>query len=932
MKDYKETLNLPKTDFPMKANLSVREPKQLAFWQDIALYQKIRDKAAGLPKFVLHDGPPYANGPIHMGTALNKILKDIIVKSKTLSGFDAPYVPGWDCHGLPIELNVEKKKGKAGVKLSHREFRQACRDYAKTQVERQKSDFQRLGVMGEWDNPYLTLNPRYEANAVRALAKMVEKGHLQRGQKPVHWCTACGSALAEAEVEYQEKTSPSIDVAFSVTDKAGLCKVFGAPVPDVDVSLPIWTTTPWTLPANEAIAVHPELTYLLVKADDRYLVIAEALLVTFMERLAVTSYEKLGQVSGAQLEHVKAQHPFMPRVVPVILGDHVTTETGTGLVHTAPAHGPDDYLIAARYHLPVQNPVNAASCFNSDVPVVAGMHVFKANQPVIDTLASSGHLLHQTELTHSYPHCWRHKTPLIFRATSQWFISMDQNGLREMALKAIPEVKWMPGWGEARIRTMIENRPDWCISRQRAWGIPIALFIHKETSALHPDTLQVMEKAADLIEKEGIDGWYECDPSDLLGAEADQYEKVTDVLDVWFDSGVTHACVLDVRPELTVPADIYLEGSDQHRGWFQSSLLTSLATRDAPPYRSVLTHGYVVDGKGHKMSKSLGNTISPADIVKQLGADVLRLWAASTDHTGDINVSDEILKRVSDAYRRIRNTMRFVLSNLSDFDPAVDSVKPDELLALDAWVIAKTKALQSQIIEAFDQYHFQSMYQMIHHFCSIDLGGFYLDIIKDRQYTAQKQGLPRRSAQTAMYYVIEAMVRWLAPILSFTAEEVWQHMPGEREESVFLSQWFDGFPDLLQVDMAYWDWVIRLREDVNKVLETYRADGKIGSALDANVTLFADGSAYEKLLSLGDELRFVLITSDATIQPAAQKNGAIQAGQVDDVWIDISISDNEKCIRCWQRRASVGQSETDAQLCERCIANVYESGELREIA
>lgn len=923
MTDYKDTLNLPKTDFPMKADLSVREPKMLAHWQSINLYGLIREQNAQLPKFILHDGPPYANANIHMGTAINKTLKDIVIKSKTLSGFDAPYVPGWDCHGLPIELNVEKKHGKVGDKFTAREFRQACRDYATTQVACQKADFERLGVLGDWANPYLTMHQTYEADAVRALAKMVKNGHLHRGQKPVHWCTACGSALAEAEVEYKDKISPAIDVAFDIIDAAKCTAIFSLTQINTPISIVIWTTTPWTLPGNEAISVHPEFTYVLVETASRCFILAEALAENAMTRYGIMDYKIVGKVSGAQLENLLCQHPFLDRQVPIILGEHVTVEAGTGCVHTAPAHGQDDYVIGAKYNLPMINPVNAQSCLIDTVPYFAGLHVFKANQPIIELLQKTGHLLHHVELSHSYPHCWRHKTPLIFRATPQWFISMSQNHLRDNVLKAIPGVQWIPGWGEQRIFKMIEARPDWCISRQRAWGIPITLLVHKNSGELHPNTLAVMEKAAQMIEQHGIDAWHDCDISTLI-SDANDYDKITDVLDVWFDSGVSHECVLEKRPELRVPADLYLEGSDQHRGWFHTSILTAVAMREGAPYKSVLTHGYVVDAQGRKMSKSVGNTISPADIVKSFGADVLRLWAMSTDYTDDISVSDEILKRCSDAYRRIRNTMRFLLSNLSDFNPETDCVAPNQLVALDAWLIQRVQALQAEIISAFDTYQFSSIYHLIHNFCSVELGSFYLDVIKDRQYTAATTGVARRSSQTALYYLCEAMVRWLAPIVSFTAEEIWQHMPGKRNQSVFLNRWFTDFPEIIETKHFDWTWLMQVRNEVNKALESYRADGKIGSALDAEIVLHADESAYEKLSALQQELRFLLITSDASVI----KTNVAGEG----VTIEIRISEHAKCVRCWQRRPDVNTDAAHAGLCVRCVENSAGSGETRLFA
>ena len=937
MSNYKDTLNLPETDFPMKANLAQREPEILAFWQRADLYHSLRKQSKGRPQFILHDGPPYANGPIHLGTSLNKTLKDIVVKSKTLSGFDVPYVPGWDCHGLPIELNVEKKMGKPGRKVSIKAFRHACRKFAESQVDRQRHDFKRLGVIGDWDNPYLTMDYAYEAGTIRSLAKMIENGHLHRGQKPVHWCTDCASALAEAEVEYQNKTSPAIDVAFEVISTKAILSAFHCDKIIDAIVVPIWTTTPWTLPANEAVCVNPKLDYVLVSCqfDKRQwvLVIAKALIDEVMPRYQVSDYQILAESKGKALEHIQLQHPYLDRVVPIILGDHVTTDTGTGNVHTAPAHGQDDYVVGERYRLPMDNPVDARSCFVEGTPLVAGLHVTKANDPIIEAIKTSGHLLHQARLEHSYPHCWRHKTPLIFRATPQWFISMEQKGLRGLGLKAVDQVEWIPAWGENRIYKMVESRPDWCISRQRAWGIPIPLFVDKKTNELHPETIALMNKAADVVEKGGVDAWFDHEATDFIGDEAAHYHKSTDVLDVWFDSGVSHACVLAQRPELSVPADLYLEGSDQHRGWFQTSLLTSIAMRDKAPYKTVLTHGYVVDGKGMKMSKSIGNTVAPSEIIQKYGADILRLWVASSYFIDDIRFSDEIIKRVADAYRRIRNTARFLLSNLYDFDPTNDLVDVKDLVALDFWAIQTTVDFQQRIVEAYEQYRFQSIYQMIHNFCAVEMGSFYLDIIKDRQYTSKTDGIPRRSSQTAMYYILEALVRWLAPILSFTAEEIWQHMLGEREASVFLSTWFDGFPALAQrQEDLDWQWLMQLRDEVNKVLEQHRKAGKIRSALDADVVLYAGDKAYQSLLKLGDELRFLLITSEARVAPFSDKTSAAEKTALNELLVDVIVSDYKKCERCWQRRADVGESSEHPTLCQRCEDNVFGQGEKRRFA
>lgn len=930
--DYKNSLNLPNTDFPMKANLPQREPLMLQHWQDIALYATLQKRNHGRPKFVLHDGPPYANGRPHMGTALNKTLKDMIVKSKLLSGYDAPFVPGWDCHGLPIELNVEKKHGKPGAKLSPKAFRQACREYAAQQVAMQSEDFQRLGILADWQHPYLTMDYRYEADAIRALAKIVAKGHLQRGEKPVYWCTDCGSSLAEAEVEYRDKSSPSIYVRFDAVDPAKLLQIFqiSAAAP---VIVPIWTTTPWTLPANQAVCLHPEITYVLVSLELNhqltYVVVAEDLLGACAQALGWHDYQVHGRVAGRQLEGLRLHHPFIAREVPIILGEHVTVEQGTGNVHTAPAHGQDDYRVSQHYHLPVENPVDSRSCFHEGTPLVGGLHVNKANEPILVHLADSGKLLHQAVIQHSYPHCWRHKTPLIFRATPQWFISMDKQGLRQQALQAIAATRWIPSWGEARIGKMMETRPDWCISRQRTWGIPIPLVLHRTTQALHPRTLELMEDVAKRVAEQGIDAWYDLDLDAWLGAEAADYEKLTDTLDVWFDSGVSQYCVLQQRPELTFPADLYLEGSDQHRGWFQTSLLTSVAIREQAPFRTVLTHGYVVDGKGFKMSKSLGNVMLPADVVKNSGADVLRLWAASTDHTNDVNVSNEILQRSADAYRRIRNTARFLLSNLDGFAPATDCLPLAELVELDRWAVHYTAQLQEKIIDAYERMHFQTVFQLVHNFCSVEMGSFYLDIIKDRLYTAQRGSKARCSAQTALYHMIEALVRWIAPILSFTADEIWQHMPGERGPSVFLDQWYTQLPSPDPTHIGFWLWFMSLRDEVNKVLEQYRHQGLIGSALEAEVQLYVSPELLQRLSYLSAELRFALITSAACLLPLAESPAAAQDTAIEGLRVGVRVLSDTKCVRCWQRRADVGEHHAHVELCSRCVENVVNAGEER---
>lgn len=938
MSDYKNTLNLPSTAFPMKANLAQREPEMLKRWQKNGLYEKIREVSAGRKKFILHDGPPYANGEIHLGHALNKIIKDIIVKSKTMSGFDAPYVPGWDCHGLPIELNVEKKVGKAGAKVTPTVFRQKCREYAQKQVNGQRESFKRLGVLGEWDNPYLTMDFTSEADIIRALGKIAGNGHLEKGFKPVHWCTNCGSALAEAEVEYQDKESPSIDVAFEVVDRDGVVQICGADNIEGPVSLAIWTTTPWTLPANLAVSLHPELDYVLLSFEQdgvsRNVLLAEALHETVMQRLGVENFVVQGRCKGQALEHQLLQHPFYSRQVPVVLGDHVTTDAGTGAVHTAPAHGVDDFNVGQQYGLDVYNPVGSNGVYLPDTELFAGQHVFKANDSVLEVLKESGALLHHETISHSYPHCWRHKTPIIFRATPQWFISMSKGGLQQQSLAAIDEVQWLPSWGRARIESMMTERPDWCISRQRTWGVPIALFIHKETAELHPDTAGLIEAVALRVEEQGIDAWFDLDPADLLGPEAADYEKVTDTLDVWFDSGVTHSSVLDRREQLHSPADIYMEGSDQHRGWFQSSLLTSVAINARAPYRQVLTHGFTVDTEGRKMSKSIGNVIAPKEVINNLGADVLRLWVAATDYRNEMTVSDENFKRTADSYRRIRNTARFMLSNLNSFEPEQHMVASEDMLALDRWVVDAVARLQQEIITAYDAYQFHLIYQKLHNFCVVELGGFYLDVIKDRQYTTQADSLARRSAQTAMYHTIRAMVRWIAPILSFTADELWQHIPGEAEDSVFLGQWYEGLEllaDDTSMGQAYWEKIMAVKTAVNKELETKRKDGALGAALEAEVILYCDQDLSELLLQLGDELRFALITSKAQVQPLSQSRDASET-EVDGLELGVVQSTHDKCVRCWHHREDVGASAEHAELCGRCVVNIDGGGEHREFA
>ncbi|ELI5719999.1 isoleucine--tRNA ligase [Vibrio fluvialis] len=948
MSEYKDTLNLPETGFPMRGDLAKREPEMLERWYKEDLYGAIREAKKGKKSFVLHDGPPYANGDIHIGHALNKILKDIIIKSKTLSGFDAPYIPGWDCHGLPIELMVEKKVGKPGQKVTAAEFREKCREYAAGQVEGQKEGFKRLGILGEWDKPYRTMDFSTEANIIRALGKIADNGHLLKGFKPVHWCTDCGSALAEAEVEYKDKVSPSIDVRFKTADEAALLSKFTLTEGHEgkgDVSIVIWTTTPWTLPANRAVCLRDDLEYVLIQIEGEQperIIVASELAKSVMDRAGVEHFHFLGFAKGADLELSQFNHPFYNFTVPAILGDHVTTDSGTGVVHTAPGHGQEDFAVGQKYGLEVANPVGSNGVYLPDTELFAGQHVFKANDAVIEVLKEHGALLHHHAYEHSYPHCWRHKTPIIFRATPQWFVSMDQAGLRENALSAIKGVKWMPDWGQSRIEGMVEGRPEWCISRQRTWGVPIALFVHKETAELHAKTSELIEKVAQLVEQKGIQAWWDVDAAELLGDDAEQYEKVLDTLDVWFDSGVTHYAVVDNREEFHgAEADMYLEGSDQHRGWFQSSLISSIAMKGKAPYKEVLTHGFVVDGQGRKMSKSIGNVVAPKDVTNKLGADILRLWVASTDYTGEVAVSDEILKRSADSYRRIRNTARFFLANLNGFNPATDIIAADEMVALDRWAVARAMAAQQEIVKAYAEYNTHAVVQRLMHFCSVEMGSFYLDVIKDRQYTAKLGGNAQRSCQTALYYIVEALVRWMAPIMSFTADEIWNEMPtnqanGEaRGKFVFADEWYEGLFGLAEgeeLNNEFWTDIQKVRGAVNKLLENARNEKTIGGSLQAEVTLFASDELAAKINKLEDELRFVLLTSKANVKPLAEKSDAAQATDIDGLFVQVNKTEAEKCDRCWHYTPDVGTIKGHETICGRCVSNVDGEGEVRKFA
>ena len=948
MSDCSYPVNVLDTPFPMRGDLARREPALLAQWPN--LYARIRALTQGRPAFILHDGPPYANGDIHIGHAVNKILKDMIIKSKTLAGFNAPYVPGWDCHGLPIEHQIEKliKQDKAACKaapqlhqriVSYRRdhglaendshlpptfIRSLCREYAQQHIERQKNDFIRLGVVADWENPYKTMDFATEAAIVRYLAAIYQAGFLQPGHKPVHWCVACQSALAEAEVEYQDKTSEAIDVAFPVSDLQALAQAFKLQTRlEAPAFAPIWTTTPWTLPANQAVCVHPEIAYQLIATPKGAFILAEARAAESLQRYACPSYQVLATVPGKQLAYLQLQHPFEARQVPMILGRHVTTDTGTGLVHTAPAHGVEDWLVGKEHQLPVNHPVDEKGCFVADVALFAGQSIKQAGNAIIEQLRQRQRLLCQQSIRHSYPHCWRHKTPLIFRATQQWFISMDtvtDNGscLRQLAQQAIESTKFFPYWGKARLHAMMSDRPDWCISRQRHWGVPMPLFVHKQTKQLHPQTAFFIEQVAMKIEQRGIEAWFALDPADLLGDEAACYQKLNDTLDVWFDSGVTHTAVVKQRPELNHPIDLYLEGSDQHRGWFQSSLLTSCATTGKAPYRQLLTHGFTVDAQGRKMSKSLGNTVLPQKIVGTLGADILRLWVASTDYAGEINISEEILQRITDVYRRIRNTLRFLLANLSDFKPQQHLLPVDQLLSIDRYALVMTSQRQQSVQKHYEDYAFHQAVSALHQFCAEDLGSFYLDILKDRLYTMHANALARRSAQNALWHIAHSLVLNLTPILSFTAAEVWQHLHPENNDHPLLHTWYDVPQPTDATDLAAcWLSIRQLRNGLHAQLEALRERKQLGSSLQAEVNLYADSQQWQYVEALANELKFALIVSKVNLIRAEKTQ------------IQVRLSSAHKCQRCWHHCDDVGSHLQHPTLCGRCICNLFGEGECR---
>jgi isoleucyl-tRNA synthetase len=938
-KDLKYKINQPETPFPMRGDLAKREPAWLKQWQDKKLYERIRKARKGARKFILHDGPPYANGDIHIGHAVNKILKDIIIKSKTMSGFDAPYVPGWDCHGLPIELVVEKNHGK---NIDPAKFRELCRAYAAEQVEKQKKDFIRLGVLGDWDNPYLTMDFKTEADIMRALGEIQKNGYLYQGSKPVHWCVDCGSALAEAEVEYEDKNSPAVDVGFSLVGGIEEAeRAFNFSFGNLKVYAVIWTTTPWTLPANEAVCLNAEIDYALVQTETEFLILAKDLVDSCLERYGKNG-SIVGTCLGEKLEGIFLQHPlFIEKNVQFILGQHVTLDAGTGLVHTAPAHGLDDYAVGFQYNLPVNNPVGDDGKFYSRIPLVGGISIWDANKVVIEALATSGNLMASVRLNHSYPHCWRHKTPVIFRATHQWFVGMNEKdatgvSLREHANKAVDATEFFPSWGRARLEAMIKNRPDWCVSRQRNWGVPMPFFVHKETGEPHPQTAQLLEAACLLVEKSGVEAWFSLDESAFLqantsaacldnsGAINSEYKKVTYTLDVWFDSGATHAAVLKRRPELNFPADLYLEGSDQHRGWFQSSLLTGCAIDGRAPYNALLTHGFVVDGSGHKMSKSKGNVVAPQKVMDTYGADILRLWAASTDYSGELTISDEILKRVADSYRKIRNTCKFLLANIADFDANKDLLPAEQWLEIDRYALHLTQKLQTEVLADYDRYEFHLAVQKLVSFCSDDLGAFYLDILKDRLYTSGENSPARRAAQSALHHITHSFMRLIAPILSFTADEIWQALDCDKNKSVFEGIWYNIPAHGLQANrIKAWEAVVLARGDAAKQIEVLRSAGQVGSSLQAELEFFVAGDVFAAMESLGDDLRFVTITSSAKVYKAVSDT---------EQKIAVSSSKYTKCERCWHYRADVGSDLGHPTICGRCVNNLFGEGEERKYA
>ncbi|WWP00330.1 MAG: isoleucine--tRNA ligase [Candidatus Dasytiphilus stammeri] len=939
MNDYKSTLYLPETDFPMRGDLANKEPQRLLRWYNDQLYSLIRKSKKGKEIFFLHDGPPYANGALHIGHAVNKIIKDIIIKSKTLEGFDCPYIPGWDCHGLPIELNVETSLGKPSNQVSMAEFRQVCRNYAGKQISNQKKDFIRMGVIADWENPYLTMDFHSEAEIIRILGKIIANGYLVKGTKPVPWCIDCGSALSDAEVIYKNVVSQAIDAAFYCVDIENLLTKFGIPKLDahMKIALIVWTTTPWTLPANQAISVDAQACYQLIKiTEERLIIIAKSLSNKVRNRLKIIHWDVLGETLGSELEFIRCYHPFFNRTVPVLLSNDVTLDMGTGIVHMAPSHGIDDYIVCKKYKIVPINLIKSNGCYKTNIhSKLDGVSVFKANEIIINILKNTGGLLHIQNIQHSYPHCWRHKSQIIFRATEQWFINMEHKQLREKSIENLHKIQWIPSWGKARLKAMIANRPDWCISRQRTWGVPIPLFIHKENGNLHPNTLAIIEKVANLVEQKGIQAWWDLLPTDILSQyDVEKYQKNLDTLDVWFDSGSTHILIRNQRPELSLKiSDIYLEGSDQYRGWFMSSLMISMMINNCIPCKKIITHGFAVDSYRKKMSKSVGNIISPQIIIKKWGADIMRLWVASTDYSKDITLSEEIINRSTDNYRRIRNTVRFLLANLKDFKPKKEIIPYKDLIRLDGWILEIANSTQQHIINAYKQYDFHSVVHNLMQFCSIELGSFYLDIVKDRLYTTKKNSLARRSCQTAIFYIAEAMVRWLAPILSFTADEIWNYLPGNRSKYVFTEEWFNRLLDVDKntlINKDFWNELITVRYEINKALEKARREKKWGESLSVGIIIYTTGSIAEKLRNLGSELKFFLLTSSAEVMDyELAPISSIQSKSIPKFNLVLYKASGTKCLRCWHYTSDIGQNKHFPELCGRCVNNIIGKGEIR---
>ncbi|MCH1416060.1 MAG: isoleucine--tRNA ligase [Gammaproteobacteria bacterium] len=924
--EYKETLNLPKTDFPMKGNLPHREPEILKKWDEKSIYHRNLEQSENKKQYILHDGPPYANGDIHIGHAVNKILKDFIIKSKIMSGYHVPFIPGWDCHGLPIELQVEKKYGKAKFRDNPKGFILACREFAEKQIKKQKEDFIRLGIFGTWDKPYTSMDKEIESEIVNSLSKMIKNGHIYYGSKPVHWCIESSSALAEAEVEYKDITSHAVCVNFKVLNKKDI-SLHEKLDKDFDVYIPIWTTTPWTLPANRAVALSSSIDYSFVKIKDRYLILAKNLIASVMDKSNISNYEILFSIDNEDFSKLELQHPFYDFKVPAIIADHVTDENGTGAVHIAPGHGTDDYLAGKKYNLEIYNPVDDYGRFYESLPIFGGKKIRECNDEIIELLKENKSLLFSENYEHSYPHCWRYKTPLIFRATPQWFMSMDNSGLRKSIQKEIPIINWLPSWGQDRIFNMIEGRPDWCLSRQRNWGVPLPLFLHKESNELHPDTQTILNKASEIIKNGNIEAWIDYDKK-LLVKDIESYTEVKDTLDVWFDSGVTHQSVLKNRG-IEETADLYLEGSDQHRGWFQSSLITSHAMYGKSPYKNVLTHGFVVDKDGQKMSKSIGNIISPQKIIKDKGADILRLWVAMTDYSKEMTISDEIIKRVSESYRRIRNTSKFLLSNISDYDGTEFDL--DNIVQIDKWIIHKAKKLNIQIQKDYSEFKFHKLIQDIINFCTLELGGYYLDIIKDRLYTSKSDGLSRRSAQKTCHILISYLNSWIAPILTFTAEEIYSKMPNAKD-SIYLTEWFDIDFSMDDHEIDIYDSLYSIKPFVSRMIEEARNDNKVGSSLECKLDLICNDKLYQNINNISDELKFVFIVSECTLRLGNENDSYSIDKNPYKLSISISKSQNNKCERCWHLNETVGTIEDHPTICRRCSDNVYGDGECRKFA